>query len=61
MKFVKITHDEYRSLKQSELMLCCIECSGVDNWSGIDFARDQYNEQSEDLHKEIDLMPFYDD
>jgi hypothetical protein len=50
MKFVKITHDEYRNLKQSELMLCCIEWSGVDNWPGIDFAQHQYDEQLEELN-----------
>ena len=61
MKFVKITHEEYRELKQSALMLCCLECSGVDNWSGIYYAQEQYNEQLEKLDKEVDLMPFYDD
>lgn len=61
MKFVKITHEEYRELKECELCLQLLECGGVDNWECYDWATENLHEQLEELNKEIDLMTFYDD
>ena len=61
MKFVKITHEEYRELKECELCLRLLECGGVDNWEGYDWSMEHYEEQLEELNNEVDLMPFYDD
>lgn len=40
---ITITMDEYRRLQDSDHWLECLNAAGVDNWSGIDYARDIYN------------------
>lgn len=39
---ISIPKAEYDSLKDDALMLSCLEGAGVDNWDGIDYARDAY-------------------
>lgn len=41
---VTITKKEYESLKDSELLLRCLEIAGVDCWDGYDEAVEQYRE-----------------
>lgn len=42
-KTVVITKVEYDSLKEDAAWLQALENAGVDNWSGIDFARELLN------------------
>lgn len=44
---VTITKEEYQSLLDDQLWLNCLENAGVDNWSGYDYARQLYNEETE--------------
>lgn len=37
---VTIPKEEYDSLVEDSKWLGCLEDAGVDNWGGIDFARD---------------------
>ena len=46
-KMVTITEEEYQSLLDDQLWLNCLENAGVDNWSGYDYARQLYNEETE--------------
>lgn len=39
-EMVTITKAEYDSLIDDSLWLSCLENAGVDNWPGIDFARE---------------------
>jgi hypothetical protein len=41
---ITITKREYESLKRSDARLTCLECGGVDNWSGFGEC---YNEECE--------------
>lgn len=45
---VTITKAEYESLLDDRHLLSCLECAGVDNWSGYDYAREMYNEDCEE-------------
>ena len=45
---VVITQDEYDSLMTDHRWLCALEAAGVDNWQGIDEARDQLDEWDEE-------------
>lgn len=40
---VTITLKEYESLKENSKWLNALENAGVDNWPGIDFARELYD------------------
>lgn len=44
---VTISLSEYESLKEDARWLQALENAGVDNWSGIDFARELFNEEDE--------------
>ena len=48
MEKVTITKKEYNQLKDDSLKLSALEQAGVDNWSGYEFAIDQYNEWLEE-------------
>lgn len=37
---ITITKAEYDRLRESETWLDCLEAAGVDNWEGIDAARE---------------------
>lgn len=43
---VEITQREYTQLLEDSAWLCALENAGVDNWDGIDFARELYNEHN---------------
>ena len=47
-EMITITRKEYEQLKKDSEWLICLEASGVDNWSGFDFAAERYH----DLQKE---------
>ncbi len=47
-EMVTITKNEYTSLLNDQLMLVCLQGAGVDNWSGYDFAIQDYNDQLND-------------
>lgn len=47
-EMVQIPLSEYLSLKDDSAWLAALENAGVDNWSGIDFARQLYNEDNDD-------------
>ena len=39
---VTISKKLYNSLLDDHFMLCCLEDAGVDNWSGYDYAMEEY-------------------
>jgi len=41
---VTISLEEYESLLESQKWLTALETAGVDNWDGVDFARELYIE-----------------
>ncbi len=41
---VVIPKEEYEGLLDSQKWLTALENAGVDNWDGIDFARELYDE-----------------
>ncbi|MEX3935066.1 hypothetical protein AB4Y32_25290 [Paraburkholderia phymatum] len=45
---VTISREEYEELKAAQSWLDALESAGVDNWEGIDFARELYNEEQDD-------------
>jgi hypothetical protein len=47
-EMVTITTKEYNELLERDQWLCALECAGVDNWGGIDNARDTLNERKEE-------------
>ena len=47
-KTIVITKEEYASLKEDSRWLQALENAGVDNWPGIDFARELFNEDDDD-------------
>jgi hypothetical protein len=48
METVTITKEEYESLLEDRNWLNALENAGVDNWQGIDFARELLGEQEDD-------------
>jgi hypothetical protein len=44
---VTIHKDEYEELLQASKWLSALEDAGVDNWDGIDFARDLLSEEED--------------
>jgi len=42
---VTISRSEYDSLLEDSRWLQALENAGVDNWPGIDFARELFNEE----------------
>lgn len=40
---VTITKKEYEELLESQRWLNCLENAGVDNWSGYDYACEEYH------------------
>ena len=48
METVTITKKEYESLLEDQNWLNALENAGVDNWQGIDFARELLGEQEDD-------------
>lgn len=50
---ITITKREYERLNDDALWLQCLEAAGVDNWPGIDYAHELFNEaRSEELDEE---------
>lgn len=45
---ITISVKEYENLLESQAWLSALEDAGVDNWSGIEFAKELYNEGNED-------------
>lgn len=48
---VTITTEEYESMLEDVHWRCALECGGVDNWSGIEFALNEvaiFTENGED-------------
>ena len=43
---VTISKEEYENLQDSQKWLTALEVSGVDNWDGIDYAYEIYNEMT---------------
>ena len=48
METVTISKTEYESLVEDRNWLNALENAGVDNWEGIDFARELLGEQEEE-------------
>jgi hypothetical protein len=48
METVTISKTEYESLVEDRNWLNALEDAGVDNWEGIDYARELLGEQEED-------------
>ena len=46
-QMVTITLGEYVSLKEDAAWLQALENAGVDNWSGIDFARELFGQDDD--------------
>lgn len=47
-EMVTITKKEYDSLKEDSNWLMCLDNAGVDNWTGVDFAREIQREMERD-------------
>ena len=41
---ITITKKEYDSLLEDQHMLLCLQCAGVDNWAGYDYAIEMMQE-----------------
>ena len=41
-KMVTITKEEYESLLEDRKWRVSVECAGVDNWSGFDYAMEEF-------------------
>jgi hypothetical protein len=54
METVTIPKIEYKSLVEDRKWLNALEDAGVDNWEGIDFARELLGEQEEDEEDDED-------
>lgn len=48
IKMVTIPEKEYERLLESDRKLDCLECMGVDNWSGYGEAMAIFNEEDEE-------------
>lgn len=48
-KTVTISKKEYDDLIEDSLWLSCLESAGVDNWSGYDFAMEEFQEIKNEL------------
>ena len=48
METVTISKTEYESLVEDRNWLYALENAGVDNWNGIDYARELLGEQEDD-------------
>jgi phage pi2 protein 07 len=44
---VTISKEEYDELLEAQRFLDCLEHQGVDNWSGYEFAQEEYNSQKD--------------
>lgn len=42
---IEIKKSEYESLLNDAHWRCCVECAGVDNWCGFDYAMEEYNKE----------------
>lgn len=47
-EMVTITRDRYEDMLDRLHFLSCLECAGVDNWSGYDYAQELYQEDEEE-------------
>ena len=47
LDLVTITREEYEQLVSCAKWLACLENAGVDNWSGYDYARELFHEETE--------------
>lgn len=43
-----VSEDEWRDIQEQLRWLECLESAGVDNWSGIDYAREEFNESEDE-------------
>ena len=48
---ITISKKDYDKMMSELLWLCCLEEAGVDNWEGIDFAREAYDEAINVINK----------
>ena len=42
---VTVDREHYHSLLERERWLCALEAAGVDNWEGMSYAHDLYEEE----------------
>lgn len=42
--FISISTEELSELRERDTWLDALECAGVDNWSGVDYAKELMNE-----------------
>lgn len=47
-EMIEITLKEYNSLVEDSIMLEALQCAGVDNWQGYDFAMETFREMNEE-------------
>ena len=47
---VTVDRSHYESLLERERWLCALEAAGVDNWEGISYAHDLYEEEDYEEH-----------
>jgi hypothetical protein len=47
-KLITITQEEYNMLLDRDARLSALECAGIDNWSGYDYAMEIYREGNEE-------------
>lgn len=47
-EMVTITQEEFEELIKARDWLTCLESAGVDNWGGIDFAQELYQQNFSD-------------
>jgi len=47
-----VSQKRYEELLEQEAWLLALENAGVDNWDGIDFARELFNEANEEEGEE---------
>lgn len=47
-EMITILKSEYDALLESQRWLDALEDAGVDNWGGIDFAREVFNNEEDD-------------
>jgi len=59
-QFITISRTEYESLKKSELKWNLLDCGGVDNWEWYGEALSSYNEEEEELLKDLNSLSYSD-
>lgn len=47
-EMIYISKERYEELLDAENLLDALQCAGVDNWEGYDYAMELYEEECED-------------